>query len=432
MPPERPKVLYYAPNHQAACAGGSEIYAYELFAAMRQREDWEAYLLTGSGSPRSPAAPCHGGTALSLAEAGESQRYLFHHETADYDYFRGARPNKQHLTLHLDRFLRDLEPAVVHFHQPFPLGYDALRQVRNTLPGAALVWTLHEFGAICHRDGQLLRRSDNTRCNKASPQRCHECFPDIAPREFFLRRRFIQAQLDHVDLFLAPSRFLLERYADWGLPRHKLVYEPYGRASIPSGPSDHAPRVARGRFGFFGQLSHYKGLPLLLRAMKSLEQLQPGAARLWVHGNKLELQPAEIQQQIHWLREDLGPLVHFSGSYARHDIRQLMANIDWVVVPSIWWENLPLVIQEAFLCGRPVICGDAGGMAELVTPEVHGLHFRTGDATSLAETMLRAATTTGLWEKLAAHLPTVLSIEDQAEKFCSLYRHLREARHAMV
>ena len=56
-----------------------------------------------------------------------------------------------------------------------------------------------------------------------------------------------------------------------------------------------------------------------------------------------------------------------------------MAEIDWVVVPSIWWENSPLVIQEAFLHGRPVICSDIGGMAEKVRHGVDGLHFRVGD-----------------------------------------------------
>ena len=67
-----------------------------------------------------------------------------------------------------------------------------------------------------------------------------------------------------------------------------------------------------------------------------------------------------------------------------------MASVDWVVVPSIWWENSPLVIQEAFLHGRPVICSDIGGMAEKVDDGVNGLHFRTGDPRSLAQAIRRA------------------------------------------
>ena len=54
------------------------------------------------------------------------------------------------------------------------------------------------------------------------------------------------------------------------------------------------------------------------------------------------------------------------------------------MVPSIWWENSPLVIQEAFFHRRPVICSDVGGMAEKVTDGVDGIHFRVGDAFSLA------------------------------------------------
>ena len=60
-----------------------------------------------------------------------------------------------------------------------------------------------------------------------------------------------------------------------------------------------------------------------------------------------------------------------------------MSSVDWVVVPSIWWENSPLVIQEAFMHGRPVICSDIGGMAEKVNDGVDGLHFRVERPPSL-------------------------------------------------
>ena len=82
-----------------------------------------------------------------------------------------------------------------------------------------------------------------------------------------------------------------------------------------------------------------------------------------------------------------------------------MEEVDWVIVPSIWWENSPLVIQEAFMYGRPVICSDIGGMAEKVTDGVNGLHFRRADPDSLAETMHRAATEEGLWEQLRVQQP---------------------------
>jgi glycosyltransferase involved in cell wall biosynthesis len=61
-----------------------------------------------------------------------------------------------------------------------------------------------------------------------------------------------------------------------------------------------------------------------------------------------------------------------------------MRSVHAVLVPSIWWENSPLVIQEALLNRRPVICSDIGGMAEKVRFGLDGFHFQAGSAYSLA------------------------------------------------
>jgi glycosyltransferase involved in cell wall biosynthesis len=95
--------------------------------------------------------------------------------------------------------------------------------------------------------------------------------------------------------------------------------------------------------------------------------------------------------------------------------------VDWVVVPSIWWENAPLVIQEAFAHGRPVICSDIGGMAEKVTDGVDGLHFRAGDPQSLADTIERAVGTPGLWDRLRAGIGEVHPLARHVTNLADLY-----------
>jgi glycosyltransferase involved in cell wall biosynthesis len=99
-----------------------------------------------------------------------------------------------------------------------------------------------------------------------------------------------------------------------------------------------------------------------------------------------------------------------------------MSNVDWVIVPSLWWENSPLVIQEAFHFGRPVLCSDIGGMAEKVTDGVNGLHFRVGDAVSLAETMRRAVETPSLWQRLHDGISPVYGMAEHIERLSHLYR----------
>ena len=110
------------------------------------------------------------------------------------------------------------------------------------------------------------------------------------------------------------------------------------------------------------------------------------------------------------------------GPYERHELKKLISYADWVVVPSrIWWENSPLVIQEAFLYGRPVICSGLGAMVEKVRHGVDGLHFLPGDPTSLAEVMSTAASTPGLWEKLRNGATQVRSMDDHVALLKELY-----------
>jgi glycosyltransferase involved in cell wall biosynthesis len=79
--------------------------------------------------------------------------------------------------------------------------------------------------------------------------------------------------------------------------------------------------------------------------------------------------------------------VSFNGPYENDQVIGLMQRCHAVLVPSIWWENSPLVIQEAFAARRPVICSDIGGMAEKVRDGVDGWHFRARSAGSLAEVL---------------------------------------------
>ena len=107
---------------------------------------------------------------------------------------------------------------------------------------------------ICHRQGQMLRVPDDEPCLEESPRRCNECFPEISPQTFFLRKRFVQSHLSLVDLFIAPSAFLAQRYVDWGIPADKIRVEEYGRTA-PAGSAVTEEREFRDRFGFFGQLT---------------------------------------------------------------------------------------------------------------------------------------------------------------------------------
>ena len=274
-------------------------------------------------------------------------------------------------------------PDIVHFQHTVHIGYDAISTVRRVLPETPIVYTLHEYLSICHRQGQMLRTpyKNEELCDRASPRRCSECFPRIPSSEFYLRERFIKAHLDDVDLFIAPSEFLLQRHVDWGIPPDRIMFEDYGRRP--------AVRLHRRRDGPAPE-------PLwLLRPVQPLQGSRdtapgdggirrPAEIQLRLHGANLEQQSDEFRESFAALLERAEANVTMVGSYHPADVPSLMREIDWVLVPSRWWENSPLVIQEAFMQRRPVICTGIGGMAEKVTNEVNGLHFAASDPSSLA------------------------------------------------
>ena len=145
---------------------------------------------------------------------------------------------------------------------------------------------------------------------------------------------------------------------------------------------------------------------------------------LLVYGGNLERQPQAYQDKFAKLVESAGRRVRFCGAFQNHEMPNLMRSVDWVVMPSVWWENSPIVIQEAFFHGRPILSSNLGGMAEKITDEVDGLHFRSGSPEDLVDCMTRALSEPGLWERLRSGIKKPLSHVDCANQHLALYQRL--------
>jgi glycosyltransferase involved in cell wall biosynthesis len=418
------KVLYVCHNHPAVRPGGAEGYAFELYEHLRETGGLTPIFLARTGPPVSAAPRPHEGTIFATVPSDPGQAY-FYTDVSDYDWLFGRSPRKDTLTRDFRDFLLAHRPDVVHFQHTFFIGYDILRVTREALPDVPIVYTLHEYLPICHRIGQLVRTTDETRCEDPSSRRCHECFPEISPQTFFMRKRFVQSHFAVVDRFITASRYALERYVDWGIPRERINAEMYGRRPIHRVAATPGRRQ-RNHIGFFGQLNAFKGLKVLFDAMDLLGPDFDG--HLYVHGGNLDVQPEHFQDEFTRLERRNRRTVTVGGTYGQADLPSLMENIDWVVVPSVWCETGPLVVQEAFQHGRPVICSDIGGMAERVEDGVSGLHFRAGDQRELAAALERAVTEPGLWDRLRAGIPEVHAMSDHVDFLMNIYTSLVSAR----
>jgi glycosyltransferase involved in cell wall biosynthesis len=120
--------------------------------------------------------------------------------------------------------------------------------------------------------------------------------------------------------------------------------------------------------------------------------------------------------------------VRFCGTFPHDRIGVILADIDVLVVPSIWYENTPLVLYFAQAAGCPVIATGLGGMAEVIRHEENGLLFEPGDAGGLAAALRRLAQDHGLLRKLAHNAVRPKSIAEYAAELLALYREVRLER----
>jgi glycosyltransferase involved in cell wall biosynthesis len=418
------RVLVVSHGHPSLSLGGAEVASYNLHKGLNAVAGVSSRYLARVGAP----VPRHDSSALMSLALGPDE-ILYHAD--QYDHFMLSNGNTEDIARDLIRYVRDTRPDVVHFHHVIGLGLEAIFAIREAVPDARLLVTFHEYLSICHHHGQMVKRPGAGLCVRSSPNDCHQCFPEIAPAQFLRRERFIRAMLELCDHYVAPSAFLAERYVDWGLPRERMTVIEHGLDIAAAAPARAlvAPGARRSRFAFFGQMIDFKGVDILLEAVTRVPaDLWGDDASVAIFGGHLERGSAEYRARIADLMQRAGGRARLYGAYRNADMPRLMQLADWVVVPSTWWENSPVVIQEAFFHGRPVIASNIGGMAEKVTDRVNGLHFRARSAEDLADRLVEALTDATLWERLRNGIQRPMTHVECARAHLDLYRTLLEGR----
>jgi len=222
----------------------------------------------------------------------------------------------------------------------------------------------------------------------------------------------------HVDLFLSPSRFLRDRFlAEWNLDPARIDLLRFGvDRALFSGARSPSPD-GRLRVGFLGTLVPLKGPHVLLEAWSRVPTALRARGRLVLRG------PARhgkaYQDQLLDLARRSG--AEIPGPLARADVPAFLHATDLLVVPSLWFENSPLTIQEAMVCRTPLCVSDLGGMAELVVPGETGLRFPAGDVAALTEILVSALEGRAGLDRLYAQSTELPTFDEHVEQILSRY-----------
>ena len=426
------KVLLISLFHPELVRGGAQQVAYELFEGLKEVPGCEPVLL--AAIDQSFPALYKSGARITGFD-GRHNEYIY--LSAEYDYLWHKTSSALHLAA-VEEFLLTIRPDVIHFHHFLAMGVDWLTLVRRVLPDARIIFTFHEFLSICHADGHMVRKTDRSLCTRASQVRCHQCFPNLAPEHFLLRRLWFHRHLSAADMYTCPSKFMIEHYVEFGIPPDRMRHVTNGQRNQAVAVAGKPQPGLKRRFGFFGQFVDVKGVRVLLQAVALLRAEGITGFSVDLNGDNLRYASEAARTEIEtFLAEEAAlpaetRIVHNNGSYEVSQLAARMARVDWCIVPSVWWEIFGLVISEAWMFGKPVICSNAGGMKERVADDLNGLHFQLGDAASLARVMHRAMSEDGLWERLNANLPKPPPREVMVRGYLDAYAEAAVARGVAV
>ncbi len=301
-----------------------------------------------------------------------------------------------------EKVLLDFKPDIVHIGHLNHLSCSLIFKIPSHIP---IIYTLHDYWLMCPRGQFIQKKTENIHelwglCDGQKDLKCSmRCYSgyfsgaeeELASDSTYWanwikrRREYINKIINRIDYFIAPSKFLLEKFKnEGGIPNHKLIYLDYGFDLKRFNSRLRISKEELFTFGYIGTHIPAKGIQLLISAFGKLKG--DALLRIWGRNrgestNALKALakefPSTINQRIEWLSE-----------YSNQDIVQDVFNkTDVIVVPSIWYENSPLVIHEALQARVPVITADVGGMSEYVKHQVNGLLFKHRDISSLATTM---------------------------------------------
>ncbi len=455
------RVLYVIHDFLPRHAAGSQVYAFDLAKSVRSRGH-EVSFFTTEIRPGDPPLSIRrhevaGLPVCEVAQKTEARRLSDSFGCPELEGLFAAE-------------VEALKPDVIHYHHLIHLSLRLPERVGKR----PQVFTLHDYWLTCPRGGQRLDWNGEI-CEQVDLSKCARClsnfYSDISlpgrlaeqaealAASFFpappfggLLRRFAREAVKkspaflglppkhdekeclsdleerwelvshlfkRIDRFVAPSRFLADRLREAGLPPEKLLVSDYGFADgLKAAPKASSLPL---RVGYMGTLVPHKGLHVLVEAFAHLKEVP---AKLSLFGD-----PGAFPSYTALLRAKAKNLpVSFEGGFDPAKRTEILAKIDLLVLPSIWWENSPLTIHEAFLAKIPVLVPRLGAFPELVREEIDGLFYEPGDPQSLAAQIRSFCENENLRNKLRSDPARVKSIGADAEWTIRLYEELCTTR----
>lgn len=263
------------------------------------------------------------------------------------------------------------KPDVVHIHNTLPLISPSVYYACNDA-GIPVVQTLHNYRLLCSnaylfREGKVCEECIGKSLYNSVKYGCYRNskVQTLALARIIEKNKKWGTWENKINKYIALTEFSKSKFIEGGISEEKIIVKPNFIFNDPG-----VNYEEQNHFLFAGRLDVTKGIEVLLEARKHISK----DILIFIAGDgKLR------NKIINGFNENyLGHLNHNELiSYIKSSIA--------LIFPSIWYEVMPMIIVEAFACGKPVIASKLGAMSELVEDGRTGLLFEPGNAEDLAE-----------------------------------------------
>ncbi len=265
------------------------------------------------------------------------------------------------------RVLDDFAPDVVHLNninfQITPsIIYEIRKWEKDTGNKCRIIFTAHDYQWICPNHMMYVNDTPCNRCKGGRFIECtkHNCIHGSKARSiigsaegYYYKWR---KTYEMVDLIIAPSRFLYDKFAENPVFKDKLVMmhnfiEKTSDKQISGNNSEDSYVL------YFGRFAREKGITTLMNAARNL----PEIPFIFAGSGPLESDVRALAKEC--------DNVEFVGFKTGDDLKRLISGAAFSVYPSEWYENCPFSVMESISLGTPVLGADIGGIPELITGE---------------------------------------------------------------
>jgi glycosyltransferase involved in cell wall biosynthesis len=295
----------------------------------------------------------------------------------------------------LTNLIEETKPDIAHLHM---IDHQISPSILHVLKkyDIPVMQTVHQYKLVCP-NYRFYNARKNMICEKCLDrkyyhpifEKCHKnssITGAMLALEMTIHKK-MKIYENNIDLFHVPSTFMGEKLIQGGIDPEK-IFQKFYTINLDEFPYQ---KDFENYFVYFGRLSEEKGILTLLKAMKGIS-----GTKLLILGSG----PEEDRLKKYADENNLND-VEFLGYKGKEDINEIIGKAKFVVVPSEWYDNSPLVIYESFALGTPVIGANLGGIPELVNHEINGLIFEAGNVEDLTEKIKRLVENSDLAKKFS-------------------------------